>query len=320
MCSGMANYLSELALKENGIDPADLIGFASTAGKPGAKAELLVPGSAWYEDVLVPQITNAHAMAPNGSHAVQFVIPVEGENDALTGTTGAVFTEQMVSIREGVEAKAKATNGQESPVHMLMFQISSRILLNDQIALAIRNLARRAYYWLVAPTYALWPHYRPDELHFINVGHTIGGAYAAKAAKTMLVDQCEPQVLTFTGATVSGSQVRVQCNVPYPPLMLDTRAMGLATDYGFRVLDGVSDATISSVFVVGDEVVINLSAPPTGTVTVRYGLDYLGSGMAITDGASGNLRDCDPRTFVVDGTARNLWNWAFADELTATPV
>lgn len=61
--------------------------------------------------------------------------------------------------------------------------------------------------------------------------------------------------------------------------------------------------------------VITLAAAPSGAVVVRYALDYLGAGLTITNGASGNLRDSTPDTITISGTARPLYHVAPAFSL-----
>lgn len=323
VCSGAANTCSRLAYEESNIDPADLIFFASTGGDPGEPIADLMPvgdgGNGWYESVLLPQIDEAFDLAPGGSYSVPATPFIQGENDALTGTSFATYLAALELLQSRLEDNVQAVSGQTSPLFFLLAQISARVTLNKDVALAQLYAAKNnPLFCYVGPTYPFGAYMRPDELHLTNIAHAWLGAYIGKALKTLIVDKCRPQFLNPLFATVSGSEVRVRFEVPYPPMVIGKQGIGLATDYGFKVLDDATPATISSIIVQGSDVVITLSSAPSGVVIVRYALDYLGTGLTISDGASGNLRDSDPRTTTIDGTSYPLWNWSPHFELTAT--
>lgn len=106
-------------------------------------------------------------------------------------------------------------------------------------------------------------------------------------------------------------------DVPQLPLVLDDVTLAATTNYGFAVLDGVAAATVSAIKTDGRDVVITLASVPTGAVTVRYALDYLGAGLAIGNGASGNLRDSTTDTISISSVSRPLYHVAPAFELAA---
>lgn len=81
----------------------------------------------------------------------------------------------------------------------------------------------------------------------------------------------------------------------------------MTTDYGFRVTDGVNTLAIDTINTYDDTVVINLLNAPTSDVYVRYGYDYLGAGLTILNGASGNLRDSTDESVVIDGQTKPMF-------------
>jgi hypothetical protein len=78
--------------------------------------------------------------------------------------------------------------------------------------------------------------------------------------------------------------------------------------------------TIEQIGIDGSDVILTLTAAPSGAVAVRYALDYLGVGLSITSGASGNLRDSTPETVTVSGVARPLYHLCPHFELPATSL
>ena len=99
--------------------------------------------------------------------------------------------------------------------------------------------------------------------------------------------------------------------------MLDTSTLADTVDYGFAVTDGGNSAAISDIAVDGSEVVITLASEPSGAVVVRYALDALGSGLSITNGASGNLRDSTTETITIADTPRPLYHVCPSFQITA---
>lgn len=81
----------------------------------------------------------------------------------------------------------------------------------------------------------------------------------------------------------------------------------MTTDYGFRVTDGANTLAIDTINTYDDTVVINLLNAPTSDVYVRYGHDYLGAGLTILNGASGNLRDSTDEPVVIDGQTKPMF-------------
>ncbi len=305
VCSGAANYATSLAALA-GRDPASHVIFASTAGHGGYRIDQLNKGTAWYPQ-LVAHAAGAHAL--NADHAVHAIGWIQGENDAVSGTRTpyATYRAALEQLQVDMDTDIRAITGQAVPIYVLTYQLSYAARAWPAQAKAQLDLAQKNdKFVLVTPIYHL--PYAADNVHLTSVGYKRLGAYFGKFYKTLVLDGKRPKWLNPISATRRGTVIRVRFDVPVAPLVLDVTTMALTTDYGFRVLDGVSTAAISSIAVDGSDLVVTLAALPAGAVTFRAGLDYIGAGLTFTEGASTNLRDSDPSVISISGTAYPLYN------------
>lgn len=308
-CSGAANYASTLLAVENGIDPAGHIIFASTAGKGGTKIADLVKGTAWYNSNFLPHVNGAYNL--NTNSAVHAICWAQGEtdNDQSTPTSFATYRSYLQQLQVSAEADIKAVNGQISPVHFLTYQTSYKIRTSTGVALAQLDLAtNNEKFHFVSPCYHL-PFYT-DGTHLTNVGYKWLGAYFGRAYKTLVHDQCFPQFLRPVSAILRGKVLTLTLDPPVSPVVIDTTNLAVAKDYGFMVKGRTTGSAIpiSAIETAGNQVRLTLTAIPTEAVTIRYALDYLGTGLNIVNGASGNLRDSEPAVINIQGVDRPLFN------------
>jgi hypothetical protein len=317
ICSGAANYALTLAATEDGVTPSGHVILASAPGLGGAGINGLKKGSLQYTNVFLQHVTQAKALAVD--YAAHAFCWIQGEADGNLGTTYSTYRSLLEQLQVDIEADIKAISGQTSPVYCFTYQTSSRVTINSAaVTLAQLDLAQKnAKFTLATPCYHL-PF--SDGTHLTPDGYKWLGAYFGRCYKQLVFDRVKPKFLNPLSATRRGNVIRVRFDVPAPPLVLDTTTLALATDFGFKVLDGASTATISSVSIDGSDAVIVLSATPTGVVKVRYGLDYLGVGLTITTGASGNLRDSSPDSITISGVSRPLYNVCPHFELTAITI
>jgi len=317
ICSGAANYATTLAVLD-GRAPDDHVIFASTAGHGGYRIDQLVKGAPWYAQ-LIGHVNAAKAFGL--SYAVHAIGWLQGENDAVSGTQTpyATYRAALEQHQANREADIQAITGQASPVYLLTYQLSYGARTWPAQAKAQLDLAQKnSKFFLVTPCYHF--PYAPDQVHLTSVGYKWLGAYFGRAYKQLAIDGKQPRWLNPIAATRRGKVIRVRFEVPQGPLVLDVTKLAPTTNLGFRVVDGSTTATISSVAVDGSDVVITLAAVPSGAVSVRYALDYLGTGLAITGGASGNLRDSEPSVITISGTDYPLFNVCPHFEMTAIPL
>ncbi|EPB4425824.1 sialate O-acetylesterase, partial [Acinetobacter baumannii] len=288
-CSGAANYASRAMLLENGIKPEDHVIFASTAGHGAYRIDQLEKGTAWYSFFLSHVIK---AKELNGSdYKVQVVCWVQGENDAIANiqTSYEIYRQKLEKLQADVSADIKAITGQTDDVKFITYQLSYAARTWNAQALVQLHLAQESDAFAMATPMYHMP-YASDNVHLTNVGYKRMGAYFGRAYKQLVVDNRKPDFINPKVAQLIGDEIHINFDVPKVPLVLDTTTLALTTDHGFKVLVNGSKATISNIATQEDKVILKISEPPTGEVKVRYALDYLGTGINLTGGASGNLR------------------------------
>ncbi|HAV5374710.1 TPA: hypothetical protein JI078_18770, partial [Acinetobacter baumannii] len=289
-CSGAANYASRAMLLENGIKPEDHVIFASTAGHGAYRIDQLEKGTAWYSFFLSHVIK---AKELNGSdYKVQVVCWVQGENDAIANiqTSYEIYRQKLEKLQADVSADIKAITGQTDDVKFITYQLSYAARTWNAQALVQLHLAQESDAFAMATPMYHMP-YASDNVHLTNVGYKWMGAYFGRAYKQLIVDNKKPDFINPIVARLNGTELRIKFDVPKLPLVLDTTTLAATTNHGFKVTDNGLNVAFSTPTIDGDTVVIQLASVPSGIVKVRYALDYLGTGLSITGGASGNLRD-----------------------------
>lgn len=317
-CSGMANYASLLMLKENGINPQEHVIFASTAGHGGYTIDQLKKGSPWYS-VLIDHVNKAKNLNAGKSYHIPVVPWIQGENNAVSGglqTPYALYMSTLVQLQSDVDADVKAITGQTDTVRFITYQMSYAARTWPDIAKAQLDLARENDNFMLATPMYHFP-YAGDNVHLTNVGYKWMGTYFARAYKQYMVEGRKPDFINPESAYVSKNKVYVKFNVPKTPLVLDIHTLAATTNYGFKVMVGSTEQTITNVAAVDNIVEITLGSEPTENVKVRYALDYLGTGLTITGGASGNLRDSTPETVMIGNTLKPIYHVCPHFELTA---
>jgi hypothetical protein len=225
----------------------------------------------------------------------------EAESSALKLTpTGAVqpFTtvqnawrDNLIALRAAQEASRKALVGGVAP--MPMWAICGRYPL---IGNALQDAASRdAHIHLTAPNYfapnainsqldpALDPSHRKygDVLHMTADGNRWVGEYIGKLQHRILKLGRREKVLLIKDVwRVGNNEIRVQFDVPYKPLRLDTEFVFPVANAGLRVFAGTLDAvgaqaSITSVSIISDDTIAII----TGTTIAAGGnflVEYMG--------------------------------------------
>lgn len=318
-CSGAANYASRAMMLENGIDPKDHVIFASTAAHGGYRIDQLKKGSEWYS-FLIKHITEAKRLSGDKTYKTQVIDWGQGENDAIytVRTPYAVYKSELAQLQLDVSSDIKEITGQSETAPFITYQMSYAARTWPDIAKAQLDLVRESpYFMLSTPMYHM--PYAEDSIHLTNVGYKWLGAYVGRAYKQYMIDGRKSDFINPKVAQLVGDEIHIHFDVPKAPLVLDTATLAATTDNGFKVLVNDTAATISGISAENDKVIIKLSSPPaTGaSVIVRYALDYLGTGINLTGGASGNLRDSTTDSIEIAGVERPLYHVCPHFELTA---
>lgn len=304
-CAGSANYAVMRAYKDNGISPSSFKVFASTAGHGGYTIDQLSKGSAWYNSQLLNHVNGSVVANGQGNVAINAIAWIQGESDR--GSTTAAYKTKLIKLRNDLETDIRAATGQDSPLIFLCYQHSSYAKSNfvtQPAFLEVQNENDKFY--MITPLYHLL--HNADGVHLDAQAYKQLGAYMGRAYKELMVDGIKPRRLRPLRSTFAANYVDVVFEVPYAPLVLDKIGMADTQDWGFQVTVDGSAVTVSNVEVIADDTVrITCGTMLTGAVAVSYATAYLGAGIYINGGASGNLRDSCPDTVFINNKQLPLW-------------
>lgn len=306
------NYATATLSRKTGKTPAENVFACFDAGSGGASITAIQSGSASHNGYLY----NIGQMRNRSSG---FVAPIMnlviGETDNLDGMSQATFKAAVQALRTSLQVGINSILARSDELYVVASQPAAYVTLNQGPSLALLELARTdSHFYLTCPMYRF--PYSGDNIHLTAVGFKLMGAYQGRADAALLANE-KPKSLIPLSAEFSGDTVVVRFRVPVAPLVLDTTLLAQAINHGFRVTDAGGTATISSITAGSDSVTIKCAAALSGSVAVRYGFDYLGAGLSIVNGASGNLRDSDPEVIEISGTSYQMFNPAPHFALTA---
>ncbi|SHL91899.1 hypothetical protein SAMN04488494_1096 [Xylanibacter ruminicola] len=150
--------------------------------------------------------------------------------------------------------------------------------------------------WASGPTYPY--DFVNESLHIDAVGQQSIGKLAAKSALGIIRNTKRNIGLVPMTYEVMGNDIRINFNVPCPPLSFDTIQVKKVDNYGFNVIrrDGVD--IVSDVTIEKSSVIIHCAESPQNC-KLRYGIngEFLKGGRKV--GPRGNLRDSE----------KNVSNW-----------
>ena len=310
-CAGLANYAGELAILESGVAPADHVIVASAPGHTGYTIAQLSADPGWYATGFTAHVSQAVAIAAAAgkTYRCPLVGWVQGESDVTATTAYATYLAALLALRQAIEDTVQDEAGVGTPTLMAVAQTSYNITSHNEVALAQLAACLADDGMLFAtPMYHL-PY--SDGVHLTAAGSKWLGAYLGKAYAASVLGKAHHRCLRPLGAVYRGGELRIRFDVPVRPLVIDTTNLATTTDYGFTAEDAGGPIGVVTVWIEDeDTIVIELDDTPGASAVIRYALENLGSGLTITGGASGNLRDSDPRFVVIGGSEYPLWNVA----------
>ena len=168
--------------------------------------------------------------------------------------------------------------------------------------------------WASGPTYPY--NYVNESLHIDAIGQKRIGNLAAISALGIIRNK-EPFIgLLPLGSSVNGNEIRIDFNVPCPPLCIDTISVNKADQYGFNVIKKDNTDIISDIIIDSNSVIIKCKERPNGC-KIRYAIngEFLKGGCRI--GPRGNLRDSqgNSRRIEIQGTKYPQHNWCYQFEI-----
>lgn len=148
--------------------------------------------------------------------------------------------------------------------------------------------------WASGPTYPY--DFVNESLHIDAVGQQGIGKLAAKSALGIIRKQKRNIGLVPVAYHVEGNDIRIDFNVPNPPLCFDTVQVKKIANYGFNVIRRDGTDITSNVAIDKNSVVIHCVESPINS-KLRYGVngEFLKGGR--NHGPRGNLRDSEKDVF-----------------------
>lgn len=300
--AGMANEITQLWSDSMGTDLVTIHSVVGWSGHCLRDIDKSNPTTRAYPGGLSEARTfKRMATEAKKSFAYGAVILTHGECDASNAGYEAGLHQLWLDYNQDL----KEITGQTWDIPLLISQQSTIVTSSGGSAVAVWRLGMdypgEAY--CVGPKYQY--QYAGDNLHMEAAGYRrLGEKYAE------VFDWVVNQGLFWTPvqpnrAVLSGNNIIVTFDVPYPPLEWDeninpphqTMHTEWANGRGFEVKDSTGDLTISSVDLIDDHtVMISLDSVPSGTgLKLRYALTQDGTGLqGGTDlGMHGQLRDSD---------------------------
>lgn len=306
-CSGFAEMASLKMLTEQGIRPEDLILFLSTSGHSGWSISMLELGQDWF-NVAKNQIERAVALFGAGNCAMNVITHIQGENEQSQevppSITASDWKTKSLKYFGDLQDISQAANGHDTITHVILFPTSNYIMIRPDIVLAQRELSEENSFIHLAPGMYHIP--RSDTVHPTAVGAKWMGAYAGRYYSE-IVGGKRPNWIRPLSAVRNGADIMVSFSTGFP-LTLDRILLAPTATDGFRVI-GDETTEIASVTIAGRNLIkITLTDEDSPATTLNYALDYLGTGLDLAYGSSGNLRDTCPDTTKIAGNIYPLFS------------
>lgn len=168
--------------------------------------------------------------------------------------------------------------------------------------------------WASGPVY---PYTFVNEvIHIDAEGQKRLGSLAALSALGIIHHSERRVGLMPIDLSITGHDVRIEFNVPSPPLCFDTVLVNKIDNYGFNVIKKNNTDIVSSVEIEGNCVLIKCTESPVGC-KVRYAINGEKYKTGREHGPRGNLRDSQGKTMgvYVNGKSFPLDNWCFQFDL-----
>lgn len=280
----------------------DLI--ATSAGASGMSIEQLskesTNGKNWYNANFLSTLDRSAEAAKdlNKSISCSAIVWMQGEYN-YTHTDGAglevgtnatrdkdTYKKLLMKLKNNMQNDVLVKYKQKSKPLFFMYQVAGSFINDDTMPINIAMIefeAENDDVIFMNPTYQVPDH---DAGHLSANGYRWYGQYIAKQLSASLLHQkssvvCQIRATYMTAA----NSLRIDCQVPNPPLISDTWTTYRVNSLGFKVWDDSGELGVSGVELRHTSIILKFSRNSTGTVHVSYaGKDRAGSG---------NIRDSD---------------------------
>lgn len=250
---------------------------------------------------LIKEIQTAHDKAVE--RGWEFFVPavcwMQGESD-IVEYPDYDYKEYFHRMYNNLNADIKNVTHQKEDIRIICYQSSTitkglRYKPNDYDGIESKTPTAQmelirddSLIWVSGPTYPY--DFVNESLHIDAVGQQCIGTLAAKSALGILRNEKRHIGLVPMAYQVEGNDIRIDFNVPCPPLCFDTIHVKKADNFGFNVIRFDGADIISDVMIDNNSVMIRCTESPD-KCRLRYGIngEFLRGGRKV--GPRGNLRD-----------------------------
>jgi hypothetical protein len=275
--------------------------------------QLMKPAEPYQK--FIKEIATAYEKAQN--RGWEFIVPavcwMQGESD-IVEYPDYDYKEYFHRMYDDLNTDIKNVTHQKDDIRIICYQSSTitkglRYKSNDYDGIepkaptAQMELIRDdTLVWASGPTYPY--DFVNESLHIDAVGQQAIGKLAARSALGIIRKQKRNIGLVPIAYHVEGNDIRIDFNVPNPPLFFDTIQVKKIANYGFNVIRRDGTDIVSDVLIDSSAVIIHCVESPI-KCKLRYGVngEFLKGGKIV--GPRGNLRDSN----------RGGYNWCLFFDL-----
>lgn len=306
--SSFVNELTRKLMVEFGVDSSESLKFkffGASHGVAGLKLIELMKGSESYT-TYIKYVTNAKRLANSGGVIYSELCEIfsQGESDYRDQTPQEEWESLLIRYISDKNDDAIAITGQSFDRVVIAAQLASHRAyqrVKPTIALSIAKLARKGYLQIGYPAYVGkyvdGVHMSPDE-------YIYAGRLAQRSLHRAIKNNQEGKSFGITWLAVTSERVQgnireLTYNVPTPPIRLKTDWVWKSANYGFEVVDRITNEyvdIITSVEVSGSNRITVVTTRPLAQNEV---LTY-GWGVSGEIGKSGRING--PRGNVCDSS------------------
>lgn len=316
--TGMRQFCDSLRARYPAMPPM----IASSAARGGTDIGHLRPDSYWYQNFTGQiQAKFDAATAEGATYKEVFVHMGDGESDQAYLTTYRDAFDSLEYFVEQAGLDIMAITGQPKRPIFTFTTTPFAIKTSRGYSDAVLDLCDRRNDCFWTGHNIRYAHANDTHLSAAGQGHKAEDR--AKACAQML-NRIPARRIKWLGAYClnAGAATTVTIWVLAPtPAQISTALLGATTDKGFKIVDSSGTLTINSQPAAGAAVFdpdtgwwrtpitigVNRAIVAGPGALVRYGLDFLNTGIATTSAmAGGNVFDTDPETVTINGTVYSL--------------
>ncbi len=261
--------------------------------------KLMKPSSPYNK--FIKEIECAYKKAQN--RGWDFYVPaicwMQGESD-IAEYTNYDYKDYFHRMYKDLNIDIKAVTHQQEDIRIISYQTTAitkgdHYKLNNYYAEEPRTpnaqmelIRDDSLIWVSGPTYPY--DFVREALHIDANGQKYIGKLAARSVLGLLKKDKRNIGVVPLSYKIVGNEIRIEYNVPCPPLCIDTLSVRKADNYGFNVICSDGTDIISDICIDDNMVKINCKKSPQ-KCKLRYGIngEPLKGGRKL--GARGNLRD-----------------------------